>query len=344
VELGTGWVRYEFPGPAAEGWYAAFLPGGREFLASQLFAGGVDSWPTEAGDEKRTPPKPTTEIESLPGAPRSVVVSPSRHVAIALEGGAVLLRRLGGAAPPLAPLPGEGPSLVAFTPSGRHLVALRGGRLFAWAIPGLDPPAKVSTPARAAARREVLSAVLEACCGEPTGRVFVVDETLRPGRLRLSAAEVPAERAKDAVVLPDGSWALPPQIEGVTPALFEDWLAQRAPSPAPRDLKASRPIEWLSADGFAALMPGRAAEVTPRTGEEEDPRPDPWMRHFHARFPGAGAWIRSSDVGFSPSFDQALVLVSRVGDWSSSSRWYFLRREGGQWAVVAERLSVISCG
>jgi hypothetical protein len=220
-------------------------------------------------------------------------------------------------------------------------VALRAGRLFAWAVPGLDPPAKISSPARAAARREALAAVLDACCVGETTRVLVVDDTLRPGRLR-SSAEERAERANDAVVLPDGSWALPPRIDGVTPALFADWLAQRAPSPAPRDLAASRPIEWLSPDGFAALMPSRDAEVTPTTGEEDDP--DPTMRHFRARFPGAGGWTRLSDVGLSPSLDQALVLVTRVGGRSTSKRWYFLRREGDRWVVVGERLSLISCG
>lgn len=136
MELATGKVRYEFSGPGADGWYAAFLPDGRGFLASQLFDRTVALWPTDhPATDDRTPPKPKLSLGGLADIPESVDVSVAGNIALALPDGAVVLRRLEGEAPPLAPHAGTGPSAVTFTPSGRHLVALRGGRLSAWLLP-----------------------------------------------------------------------------------------------------------------------------------------------------------------------------------------------------------------
>ena len=60
MELATGKVRYEFSGPGALGWYAAFTPSGDAFLASMIFGKSVQIWPTaHETTKKRTPPLPT---------------------------------------------------------------------------------------------------------------------------------------------------------------------------------------------------------------------------------------------------------------------------------------------
>jgi len=135
VELATGKVRYEFSGPGADGWYAAFVPDGSAFLASRLFEAAVNVWPTaHASREGRAPPEPTRKIEGLERFPWSAEVASTGMIAFALYGGAVVLERPGGAPPKLVPPEGEGESQVAFTPSGGHVVALRAGRVFAWAL------------------------------------------------------------------------------------------------------------------------------------------------------------------------------------------------------------------
>jgi hypothetical protein len=148
-------VRYEFSGPAAAGWYAPFVPDGRGFLASRLFGQGLALWPTDhVATEHRRAPEPKATLESLPLAPAEAAASAAGDVALASAEGEVALARFEGRAPALAKLPGVGPSTVAFTPAGGHLVALRGGRLFAWAtrplsVPALPlPPAPPATPAQ----------------------------------------------------------------------------------------------------------------------------------------------------------------------------------------------------
>jgi hypothetical protein len=190
------------------------------------------------------------------------------------------------------------------------------------------------------ARRGVLSAVLDALA-DPESRLLVVDDTLRPGRFKGSDVEVPASGAARAYFLPDGRWILRPDIEGVTPEIFEDWLAHIAPAPTPRDLVASRPIERLSADGYAALFPKKRGDVTPSAGEENE---DLVSRPFRRRYPGASCYLHLSDVGFSPSSDRALVRAVTHHPRTFSGLWFFLRREGDRWVVVEKRRSWISCG
>ena len=147
MELASGKVRYEFSGPPSGGWYAAFLRDGRGFLASRLFEQSVVLWPTgPAAREDRAPPEPTATIKGLDRMQTSAAVSARGDVAFALDDGVVLLRRLEGEAPALAPPAGAGPSAVVFTPSGRHLVALRAGRVFTWPLP---EPARAAPAATA---------------------------------------------------------------------------------------------------------------------------------------------------------------------------------------------------
>jgi hypothetical protein len=142
VELATGAVRYEFSGPGEHGWYAAFLPDASGFLASQLFDRSVALWPTARTAERdRAPPKSKPVIEGVAGSPLGAEVSATGVVALALHDGEVRLHRFQGDAPKLAPPVGEGSSSATFTPSGRHVVALRGGKVSVWPVP---EPAKAA--------------------------------------------------------------------------------------------------------------------------------------------------------------------------------------------------------
>src|SRR5687767_15795381 len=104
-------------------------------------------WPTDhAPTEDRAAPEPKARIDGLARVAHSAAVSATGPVALALDDGKVVLRRLDGDAPLLEPHAGTGPSAVTFTPSGRHLVALRAGRVFAWSLPERPTPA-VPAPA-----------------------------------------------------------------------------------------------------------------------------------------------------------------------------------------------------
>ena len=136
MELASGKVRYEFSGPGAYGWYAAFTPSGDAFLAGQLFGGIVQVWPTAHVNEKgRKPPQPRGTVQ----APKRMVldgqVSARGHVALTTDDGGVHLSALAGKAPTLAPVPGTRTSAIAFDATGSHLAAVRQGKLFVFALP-----------------------------------------------------------------------------------------------------------------------------------------------------------------------------------------------------------------
>lgn len=147
MELATGTSRYEFSGPSASGWYAAFVPDGSAFLASRLFEQAVNVWPTaHAAREDRAPPEPLRTVKGLERMPLAADVAATGLLAFALVGGEVLLNLPGGEAPRLAPHAGEGESSVAFTPSGGHIVALRAGRVHAWSLAEPTPAAREPDP------------------------------------------------------------------------------------------------------------------------------------------------------------------------------------------------------
>ena len=136
MELASGRVRYEFSGPGAYGWFAAFTPTGSAFLAAQLFGGTLQVWPTaHAPAAGRRPPTPTASFPLPKGTAMAAEVSARGHVAVAMADGAVHLRALSGAAPEVAPLPGRGTTTLAFTPDGRRLVAVRGGKAYVASMP-----------------------------------------------------------------------------------------------------------------------------------------------------------------------------------------------------------------
>ena len=133
MELASGRIRYEFSGPGAYGWYAAFTPSGDAFLASMIFGRSVQVWPTAHKSENgRTPPKPRGTV----AAPKRMIldgtVSARGHVAFATDDGGVHLRALEGSAPTLAPLPGKRTSVIAFDRAGHHLAGIRQGKLYVW--------------------------------------------------------------------------------------------------------------------------------------------------------------------------------------------------------------------
>lgn len=80
-------------------------------------------------------------MNDLFGHALGAVVSTDGQVAFLLSDGRVDLRASSGKAIPLATPPGKGVTDLAFTPSARHLVGLRSGRLFTWDVPA-GPPAR----------------------------------------------------------------------------------------------------------------------------------------------------------------------------------------------------------
>lgn len=136
MELGTGSVRYEFSGPGAPDWYAAFVPDGSAFWAQRLFSASIDVWPTavHAGTDKQ-PPVPTGTLPATGGQTRLARMAPTGVAAFARHDGVVVLRKPGVTFPALADLPGQGEVQLAFSSDGARLFALREGRLHTWAIP-----------------------------------------------------------------------------------------------------------------------------------------------------------------------------------------------------------------
>lgn len=135
MELATGKVRYEFSGPGALGWYAAFTPRGDAFLASKIFSQEVQIWPTaHEAAAGRSAPKPRGTVSTPKGMPMSVQVSSRDQVAISLADGRVVLRAFEGTAPTLASLPGKGVPTLAFSRDGSLLAGIRGGALHVWTL------------------------------------------------------------------------------------------------------------------------------------------------------------------------------------------------------------------
>lgn len=131
MELASGKVRYEFSGPGAYGWFAAFTPDGSAFLAGQLFGGTLQVWPTaHAPKQGRAAPKPTGSVALPKGTPLAGLVSSAGHIAVTMADGAVVVRALRGRAPQVAPLPGKGATTAAFTASGSAIAAVRGGKAY----------------------------------------------------------------------------------------------------------------------------------------------------------------------------------------------------------------------
>ncbi len=184
---------------------------------------------------------------------------------------------------------------------------------------------------REVARREVLAAVLDALYVEPGTRVLVIDDDLSPDLGYAKDTPPRPDRAADAVTLPDGTWMYRPTLEGLAPETFADWLAHAARVPAPRDLAASRPIEWFTEASSRAIEP---VVITPDGPAGESPA---WMG-FHHRYPGSSGLVHLSDVGFSPRGDQAVLQASSLaGGLAGSGWWVLLRRQGGHWVVVVKK-------
>ncbi|MDA1193774.1 MAG: hypothetical protein O2894_01180 [Planctomycetota bacterium] len=134
MELGTGAVRYEFSGPGALGWYAAFVPDGSAFWSERLFSSEIEVWPT-AVLEDRSKLAPTGKLPATGGQTRFARMASTGVAALARHDGVVSLRKQGATLPPLADLPGEGEVQFAFSSDGARLFAIRAGRLHVWAIP-----------------------------------------------------------------------------------------------------------------------------------------------------------------------------------------------------------------
>lgn len=135
MELATGKVRYEFSGPGAYGWFAAFTADGSAFLASNLFGAGIQVWPTAHTPEKgRTPPKPSGTVAVPKGMVLAAHVSSRGQVAALMHDGSVQLRALQGKAPRLANLPGKGGTAAAFSRDGMHVVGIRAGKAYVWSL------------------------------------------------------------------------------------------------------------------------------------------------------------------------------------------------------------------
>ncbi|MGE0192452.1 MAG: hypothetical protein AB7T63_10470 [Planctomycetota bacterium] len=118
----------------------AFTRDGSAFLASKLFADTINVWPTaHVPKEVRAPPAPTHTLSALATMAFAADVGPDGTMAFALADGNVVLQRLAGKAPVVESPPGEGASRVAFTARGRHVLAIRAGRLWRWDLP--RPPA-----------------------------------------------------------------------------------------------------------------------------------------------------------------------------------------------------------
>lgn len=135
MELASGKIRYEFSGPGAYGWYAAFTPSGDAFLASMIFGQSVQVWPTaHAGEGSRQAPKPRGTVPTPKRMILAAEVSARGQVALATDDGSVHLRALEGSAPTLAPLPGTRTSVIAFDRTGHHLAGIRQGKLHVWTL------------------------------------------------------------------------------------------------------------------------------------------------------------------------------------------------------------------
>lgn len=71
------------------------------------------------------------------------------------------------------------------------------------------------------------------------------------------------------------------------------------------------------------------------TGWSED---NAFWKKFHGRYPGSSGWIQLSDVGFSPTRDQALLQVAETrGLMAGEGYWVLLRREGGRWTLAQKK-------
>ncbi len=196
-----------------------------------------------------------------------------------------------------------------------------------------SPPVAAPSWDREAARREVLAAALDVFDKDPdTGRqqqvLVVVDDTLRPRRSYDAGHVPPSSRAADMAPLPDGRKVYRQRMEALAAGTFEDWVTHTTPTPAPKDLVATLPIEWFSEADWDAL--------TATSGSR-------WPA-FRRRFPNAWGRVHLSDVGFSPSHDQALLQESHDYDTCSAGSWLLLQRKDDRWMVVDRASMFIACG
>jgi len=171
--------------------------------------------------------------------------------------------------------------------------------------------------------------------GEQPQVLVVVDDTLRPRRT-YDAGFVPrSSRAADMASLPDGRKVYQPKIDTLAAGTFEDWVAHTTPTPAPKDLVAKLPIEWFSKADWDALK-AQSGTSPPEFGLR-------WPA-FMRRFPKAWGRVHLSDVGFSPSHDQALLQESHDYDACSAVSWLLLQRKEARWVVVDRARTFIACG
>ncbi len=177
-----------------------------------------------------------------------------------------------------------------------------------------DPRPQASSFDRQAERAAAIAAVLEQVFHEGSTR-YVVDPAMGPERLgpfdERDLEDLLWDRANPPVRLSDGRLVFVPALAGIKAGTVTDWTVHAQVVSAPRDLHASLPIVWFSRKDW--------------TGWDA----------FHTRFGLNAEWIQFSDVGFSPSGDQALVFVARSSDGEAGSGdWHLLQRVDGRWRIA----------
>jgi hypothetical protein len=210
---------------------------------------------------------------------------------------------------------------------------------------GQTPPHIAPAFDREAERRAVWVVVLAEVFGTDAygKRVarYVVDPALGVGGkngIELSDSDLEQMRERgwavpDVLRLPDGSRTLAPDLRGFDPGTIEDWSQRATDSPAPRDLAADRPIDWLTPEELYSI---------PIRPEEADVDEGSW-RAFHRVYPGSSGHVSLSDVGFSPNFDEAVVRASTLrGGHDGACYWVLLRKRDGRWVVAEKQLEWIA--
>jgi hypothetical protein len=187
--------------------------------------------------------------------------------------------------------------------------------------------ARVPVPAfdRVAERTAAYSTVLETVYRDNRTRQFVVGTTLLPGAPISPAADLVWVRStlgKSQQILHDCVVDEPPDSLGAGAATVADWRAHLSPSPTPRTIQTALPVRWISVAEWNAFF---------------DPAGDlmqQWAR-VQSEFPDSSGRITLSDVGFSPSGDEALLYTSRMrGGRDGFDAWVLLKRSEGRWSVA----------
>lgn len=190
-------------------------------------------------------------------------------------------------------------------------------------------------------RRAVLRAVLVGVYREPTTRRFVVDRALSAAGPMGSLDDREIERLRaaglqvgDPLRLADGSRMFRPSLDGVSPAVLDDWAAHAAPSRTPTNLDAPLPIDWVEASEWA--------DLAVRVGDDRVDIDATWEA-FHRRHPSSLGWVHLADVGFSAAGDVALTYAwSLRGGLDGGGAWYVLEKRGGVWTIVKKEQDWVS--